>query len=165
MSTFFEDYVVGQQVEVGQTTFTREDIVAFASRFDPQPFHLDEAAAQASIFGGLCASGWHTASVWLRHVLDHRKRISDLARFRGERLARNGPSPGFEKLRWLKPVMAGDTIRYVTRVKEKVESRSKPGIGLVISENEGWNQKGELVFTVIGKIFVERRVPGPPPQA
>lgn len=164
MSTYFEDYVVGHRVEVGQTTFTREDIIAFASRFDPQPFHLDEEAAKSSIFGGLCASGWHTASVWLRHVLDHRKRINDLAQFRGERIARNGPSPGFEKLRWLKPVLAGDTIRYVTCVKEKVESRSKPAVGLVISENEGWNQHGELVFSVIGKVFVERRSPGRMPD-
>jgi acyl dehydratase len=160
MSTYFEDYVVGEEVELGQTTFTREDIIAFASRFDPQPFHLDEEAARHSILGGLCASGWHTASQWLRHVLDHRKRINDRARFRGERVARHGPSPGFEKLRWLKPVRAGDTIRFRTRVKEKVPSRSEPGIGLVISENEGWNQNGELVFTVIGKIFVERREPG-----
>lgn len=160
MSTFFEDYAIGQTVEVGQSTFTREDIIAFASRFDPQPFHLDEDAARHSIFGGLCASGWHTASVWLRHVLDHRKRISDAARFRGERIARHGPSPGFEQLRWLKPVLAGDTIRFTTRVKEKIESRSKPGIGLIVSENEGWNQGGELVFTIQGKIFVERRVAG-----
>lgn len=162
MSTYFEDYVVGHRVELGQTTFTREDVIAFASRFDPQPFHLDEEAAKASIFGGLCASGWHTASVWLRHVLDHRKRINDFARLRGEGVARHGPSPGFEQLRWLKPVHAGDTIRFVTQVKEKVESRSKPGIGLVISQNEGWNQKGELVFTIVGKNFVERRVPGQP---
>jgi len=160
MSTFFEDYRIGETIEVGQTTFTREDIIAFAGRYDPQPFHLDEEAAKRSIFGGLCASGWHTASVWLRHVLDHRKRINEAARFRGERIARHGPSPGFENLKWLKPVYAGDTIRFTTRVKEKIPSRSKPDIGLVVSDNEGRNQKGELVFTINGKIFVERREPG-----
>lgn len=162
MSNYFEDLEVGTWVEVGQTTFKREDIVNFARQYDPQPFHLDEAAAEASLFKGLCASGWHTAAVWLRHTIDHRRRMSDMVAFRGERPAKWGPSPGFEKLKWLKPVMVGDTIRYTTRYTEKIPSKSRPTLGLVVAENEGHNQKGELVFSVVTKVFVERREPGPP---
>jgi acyl dehydratase len=159
MSNYFEDLATGTTAELGAHTFTREEIVDFARRFDPQPFHLDEAAAQESLFGALCASGWHTAAVWLRLALDYRKREADLLAFRGERPARYGPSPGFENLRWLKPVFVGDTIRFTTRIKEKIDSKSRPAVGLVLSENEGFNQHGELVFSVTGKVFVERRVP------
>ena len=159
MSNYFEDLAVGGTAELGSHTFTREEIVDFARRFDPQPFHLDETAAKESLFGALCASGWHTAAVWLRLALDYRKRESDLVAFRGERPARYGPSPGFEKLRWLKPVFVEDTIRFTTRIREKIELRSRPEVGLVLSENEGFNQNGELVFSVIGKVFVERRKP------
>lgn len=161
MSNYFEDVAVGVTVELGQTTFDREMILAFARKFDPQPFHLDEEAAKKSLFGGLCASGWHTASMWLRHNIDHRNRINGQIIYRGDRLAKWGPSPGFEKIRWLKPVFVGDTIRYTQRVKEKIESKSRPTLGLVVADNEGHNQNGELVFSVISKIFVERRVPGP----
>jgi acyl dehydratase len=160
MSNYFEDLAVGATAELGAHTFTREEIVDFGRRFDPQPFHLDEAAAKESLFGALCASGWHTAAIWLRLVLDYRKREVDLLAFRGERPARYGPSPGFENLRWVKPVFAGDTIRFTTRIKEKIDSKSRPALGLVLSENEGFNQRhGDLVFSVIGKVFVERRKP------
>jgi len=164
MSNYFEDLVIGETVEIGQTTFTREAIIDFASKYDPQGFHLDDEAASKSLFGALCASGWHTAAVWLRHNIDHRRRMSDIVEFRGERPAKWGPSPGFEKLKWLKPVYVGDTIRYTSRIVDKVPSRSRPTIGLIISENEGHNQKGELVFCVTTKVFAERRVPGPAPE-
>jgi acyl dehydratase len=160
MSNYFEDLAVGTTAELGSHTFTRQEIVDFAHRFDPQPFHLDEAAARESLFGALCASGWHTAAVWLRLALDFRRREAELLAFRGERPARYGPSPGFENLRWLKPVFVGDTIRFTTRIKDKIDLRSRPEVGLVLSENEGFNQNGELVFSVVGKVFVERRTPG-----
>src|SRR5690606_39852951 len=108
MSSYFEDLQVGSSVSLGSHTFSREEIVDFARKYDPQPFHLNEDAAQQSLFGALCASGWHTGAVWLRLVIDHRRREAELIRFRGERPARYGPSPGFEKLRWLKPVFVGD---------------------------------------------------------
>ena len=157
MSNFFEDLEIGRAAELGSHTFTREEIVDFARRYDPQPFHLDEAAAKQSLFGALCASGWHTAAIWLRLMLDYRKRQADLMAFRGERAAHYGPSPGFEKLRWVKPVLAGDTLRFTTRITDKIDSRSRPGVGLVVSENEGFNQHGVLAFSVIAKVFVERR--------
>jgi len=159
MSTYFEDLQIGSRVDLGSHTFSREEIVDFARKYDPQPFHLDEEAARQSLFGALCASGWHTSAIWLRHLIDHRNREAELMRFRGERPARYGPSPGFEQLRWLKPVFVGDTLTFTTRVREKVDSRSRPNIGLVFSDNEGVNQNGELVFSVVSKVFVERRQP------
>jgi len=157
VSNFFEDLEPGLVLALGSHTFTREEIIDFARRFDPQPFHLDEDAAKASLFGALCASGWHTSSIWLRHVIDNRARQADLMRFRGERPAKYGPSPGFEKIRWLKPVFVGDTLSFTSRLKGKVDSRSRPHLGLLLWENEGMNQKGELAFSVISKVFVERR--------
>lgn len=159
MSNYLEDLEIGRTIELGQHTFTREEIIQFARAFDPQPFHLDEAAAARSLFGRLCASGWHTAAVWLRLLIDHRRREADLIAYAGGRPARYGPSPGFEKIRWLKPVYPGDTIRFTTTVREKLPSRSRPSVGLVRSENAGYNQDGALVFSVIGKVFVERREP------
>lgn len=158
MSDYFEDLEIGRTVALGAYTFTREAIIDFASKYDPQPFHLSDEAARRTLFGALCASGWHTSAIWLRHLIDRRNREADLMRFRGERPARYGPSPGFEKMRWLKPVYAGDTLTFSTCVREKVETRSRPAFGLVISDNEAVNQKNELVFSVVSKVFVERRV-------
>ena len=107
---FFEDIVAGERFEVGRHTFLADDIKAFARRFDPQPFHLDEAAAARSHFGALCASGWHTAATWMRLMVEHQRREDDAQRARGEPVAALGPSPGFRELKWLKPVYAGDTI-------------------------------------------------------
>jgi len=99
----------------------------------------------------------HTTAIWLRCMIDYRNRQADLMRFRGERPARYGPSPGFENLRWLKPVMAGDTLTFTTRVREKIDSRSRPDVGLVVWDNEGINQRGELALSMTTKVFVERR--------
>ncbi|MCL4764711.1 MAG: MaoC family dehydratase [Hyphomicrobiaceae bacterium] len=158
MSTYFEDLEIGAVFELGSHTFGREEIIDFARKYDPQPFHLDEDAARQSLFGALCASGWHTGAVWLRHLMDFRKREADLMLFRGERPARYGPSPGFEKLRWLKPVLVGDTLTFTSRISGKIDSRSRPVLGLVLFENEAVNQNNEVVFSVVSKVFVERRI-------
>ena len=92
---FFEDIRVGETSEIGRHTFTAEDIKTFAARFDPQPFHLDEAAGARSHFGGLCASGWHTACVWMRLLIDYRRREDDERRARGER---GGAARAFARL-------------------------------------------------------------------
>ena len=92
---FFEDIRVGETVEIGSHVFTAEDIKTFAQRFDPQPFHVDDEAAARSHFGRLCASGWHTACVWMRLLIDIRRREDDERRARGEAVAQLGPSPGF----------------------------------------------------------------------
>ncbi len=157
MSLYFEDIVPDEVHELGCYTFTKEAIIAFATEYDPQVFHLDEEAGRKSIYGAMTASGWQTTSVWLRMLIDERNREADMMRYRGERPAKYGPSPGFEKLKWLKPVFVDDTIRYTTRIIEKRDSKSKPQVGLVLFQNEGFNQHGELVFSLVSKMFVERR--------
>jgi acyl dehydratase len=157
---FFEDIVVGERHELGSHTFTADDIKRFASAFDPQPFHLDEAAAEKSHFGGLIASGWHTVSVWMKLNIRELQRQNDERVAAGERVARMGPSPGFDELKWLRPVYAGDTIAYSFEVTSKKESRSRPEWGMVNFKNAGVNQKGEAVLTFNGHVFVERRGEG-----
>ena len=154
---FFEDIKVGDRAEVGRHTFTADEIKKFATKFDPQPFHLDEAAARKSIFGALCASGWHTASVWMRLMVEHNKREDAAQRARGEAVAALGPSPGFRELKWLKPVYVGDTITYATEIVETRASNSRPGWGLMSFKNTGVNQNHEPVISFISVAFVERR--------
>jgi acyl dehydratase len=154
---FYEDIEIGSRSEIGRYTFTAEAIKAFAARFDPQPFHLDEAAAARSPFGRLAASGWHTTYVWMRLLIEHRRR-EDAARLaRGEPVAVLGPSPGFRALQWLKPIFAGDTISYATETIEKRPSLSRPQWGIVTARNSGTNQNGEPVLSFLSTAFVERR--------
>jgi acyl dehydratase len=154
---FFDDIAVGEKSEVGRHTFTAEDIKSFASRYDPQPFHLDEAAAERSHFGRLCASGWHTACVWMRLLIELRRREDDASRTRGEPVATLGPSPGIRELKWLKPVYVGDTVTYCSEVTGMRPSQSRPGWGLVTWLHTGNNQRGEPVISFISSAFVERR--------
>lgn len=151
--TFFEDVNVGDRRELGRYTFTAEDIKQFASRYDPQPFHTSEEAAARSHFGTLVASGWHTASIFMKLQ----------ARVIAERrldLARTGPSPGFRNLRWPKPVLAGDTLTYATEVVRKRELNSRPGWGIVFSHVTAVNQRGELAFEFEASVFLARRGAG-----
>jgi acyl dehydratase len=154
---FFEDVVVGEVSDLGAHTFTAEEIKRFASAFDPQPFHTDEAAAAASHFGGLCASGWHTLAVWMRlNVRQLQQRAGEQAAA-GVKSARLGPSPGFEQLKWLRPVYAGDNVSFTTEVIAKRASRSRPGWGVVSMRSMGRNQAGEDVISFVGHVFVESR--------
>jgi acyl dehydratase len=154
---FFEDLVLGQRVTLGSKTFDAASIIRFAKDFDPQHFHIDLAAAQASHFGGLIASGWHTASTWMGQMVQHRMAAIARAEAKGERAARLGPSPGFVDLRWYKPVYAGDTITYTSAIVEKRESASRPQWGIVRHYNTGTNQNGELVFSFYGIVFWEKK--------
>jgi len=154
---YFEDLVLGETEELGSYTFTADDIIGFARQFDPQRFHVDAEAAKGSLFGALCASGWHTASVWMKRMVGYRERTRADALARGERPARLGPSPGFSNLKWVKPVYAGDTIAYRSTVTAKRASASRPGWGLVFHHNTGTNQHGEEVFAFDGMVFWERR--------
>ncbi len=148
----FEDVELGRTLELGTHTFTAEDIVRFASAWDPQAFHVDAAAAKASHFGGLCASGWHTACVWMRLMVDTVLAAPPDARWEA------GPSPGFQDMRWLKPVFAGDTIRYTTTPIEKRALATRPGWGLLTSRNEGFRaDDGTPVFRFTGMVFIKRR--------
>ena len=154
---YFEDFQVGDKIVIGRHTFTAAEIKSFAERFDPQPFHLDEAAAARSHFGALCASGWHMTVMWMRLRMDQMRREVEEQRARGEPVAQLGPSPGFRQLQWLKPVYAGDTITYASEVLESRALNSRPGWGLVRFLNSGANQAGEPVLSFIGSAFVERR--------
>ncbi len=154
---FFEDIRVGDVFEVGRHTFTADEIKAFAGRFDPQPFHLDEAAAARSHFGALCASGWHTAAAWMRLMVDYRRRADEAMAARGEAVAGSGPALGFRELKWLKPVYVRDTVAYKTEVVEMRPSNSRPHVGLVGFRTTGVNEKGEAVITFVSTTFVERR--------
>ena len=154
---FLEDIRIGDKTALGSHTFTAEEIKRFAQAFDPQPFHLNEAAAARSHFGGLVASGWHTGSVCIRLIVQARLREEEAMRARGEPVGRTGPSPGFRELKWIKPVYAGDTITYASEVIDTRAVQSRPDKGLVFARNSGTNQAGELAFSFISIVFVDRR--------
>jgi acyl dehydratase len=154
---FFEDIEVGQRREFGSFTFTADAIKTFAAQFDPQPFHLDEAAGRNSLFGGLAASGWHVASVGMKLTVADAQRLARDAAARGETIAVWGPSPGFRELRWIRPVLAGDTISFASEVESRRTSESRPQWGILQIRNTGTNQRGELVFSVLATAFVPRR--------
>lgn len=154
---FFEDIEVGQRRELGSFTFTAELIKKFASQFDPQRFHLDEEEGRKSLFGGLAASGWHVAAVCMKMMVAEGQHQAKEAAARGEKVAMWGPSPGFRELRWIKPVLAGDTISFSSEVESLRSSASRPEWGIVQSRNTGTNQRGELVYSFLATGFVPRR--------
>jgi len=153
---YFEDIAVGETWLVGRHTFTADEIKAFAQRYDPQAFHLDEAAAERTHYGALVASGWHTALAWMRLMVEYRRRLDETLRRRGEPVAGIGPALGFRELKWPKPVYVDDTIEYSTEVIE-TRASSRPGFGLLTFRSTGINQKGETVLSLISTTFVERR--------
>ena len=148
MGISYEDLEVGSRDEIGSHTFTAQEIVAFAERYDPQPFHIDEAAAQASHFGGLVASGWHTCSVMMGMLV--RNRLTGSTSL---------GSPGIDEIRWLKPVRAGDTLRMYNSVLDKRVSKSRPDRGIVTTLWEGVNQSGETLITVRSSVLFGLRYP------
>jgi len=157
---YFEDIAVGERAFFGRHSFTAEEIKSFAARFDPQAFHVDEAAAARSPYGALIASGWHTIAIWMRLAMLYRRAEDEARRARGEPIAELGPSPGFRDLKWLKPVYVGDTIAFASEVVETRASKSRPQWGLMFSRNTGTNQAGDVVFSFIGSALVERRPAG-----
>ena len=143
----------GDRIATGTHTFTAEAIVDFARKYDPQPFHMDPEAARDFVFGALCASGWHTCSMWMRNFIDYwteenRRLIAD-----GQTPPQLGPSPGFSDLQWLKPVFAGDTISYGMAMSESRTLASRPGWILNIGIADGINQNGEPVLRFTSKIL------------
>ena len=154
---FFEDVQTGDTADLGSYTFTPDAIRAFASQFDPQPFHLDEEAAKASHFGGLIASGWHVSAIWMKLMIAHSDRLAEEARSAGLPVAQLGPSPGFRDLAWLQPVRAGDTLRYVWETTGTRSSASRPGWGIVSMRNRAFNQADALAFQFDGAVFWQMR--------
>jgi acyl dehydratase len=146
---YFEDFVEGDTYDLGTFSYTEQEIVDFARQYDPQPMHTDLEAARQSTYGGLIASGWQTATSYMRRLVDGVIRES----------ASIG-SPGIDSLRWLKPVRPGDTLRARFAILEARPSNSRPDWGIVRSRGEVLNQKDELVMTVEAVNFFARRPPG-----
>lgn len=145
---YWEDLQAGRVLDLGTVTPTAEEIKHFAAQFDPQPFHLDEEAGRQSVFGGLCASGWHTCAMAMRLTVDNFLRESS-----------SMGSPGLESLKWLKPVYPGDTLALKHRVLESRPMNSRPDLGLVRSVWEMFNQRGEQVLHMEGYGMFRRRTP------
>lgn len=143
---YLEDFAVGQRFGAGPLTIDEAAIRTFAAEFDPQPFHLDAAAARGTIFGGLVASGWHTAALTMRLLV-----TSDL------RPAGGIVGAGFDELRWSRPVRPGDRLRIDVEVLEVRPSRSRPDQGLVKLRTTTLNQHDEAVQVTVGSIVVPRR--------
>jgi acyl dehydratase len=145
---FWEDFPVGQVREFGAYPVTREAVLAFARDFDPQPFHLDDRAAEASLFGRLAASGWHTCAMAMRMMCDaYLLESASLG------------SPGLEKLSWKKPVYPGDTLHGRLEVLESRGLASRPEVGMIRSRWVVMNQDGEPVLTMEGYGMFRRRTP------
>jgi len=147
---YFEDFFEGLTVDLGNVEFTAEGIIDFARQYDPQPMHTDPDAARESVYGGLIASGWHTAAGYMRLLVDSMIGHSDSL-----------GSPGIDNLRWLKPVRPGDTLHGRFTVLEAKLSRSRPDRGIVRSRGEMLNQDNEVVMHIEAVNFFGRR-PGSP---
>jgi acyl dehydratase len=146
---YFEDYKVGSTYEYGTVAVDEAETIAFARKFDPQPIHIDPVAAADGPFGGLIASGWHTASLMMRLFVDHYlSSVASLA------------SPGIDELRWLKPVRPGDQLRIRVTVTEARVSRSKPDRGVVRTMIEVLNQHGEIVSSMNAMNLLRTRSAG-----
>ncbi|KAB2685387.1 MULTISPECIES: MaoC family dehydratase [Brucella/Ochrobactrum group] len=144
--SFLEDNL-GKNLVIGSYTFTPEEIIEFARKYDPQPFHLDAEAARNSVFGGLCASGWHTTAVFMKLNVASIVQATKDALKRGETPPTFGPSPGFENLKWPKPVYAGDTITYKRMVHAIRPMASRPGWSMLTMTTTAHNQNGEEVLS------------------
>jgi len=143
---YFEDFPPGWSLDYGDRLVTKDEIIAFARRFDPQPMHLDEEAAKHTLLGGLAASGLHTNSILMRLNVDHI--LHDSASL---------GSPGIREFRWLKPVRPGDRLSARATVIEARPSQSRPEMGLVTMRFEMRRQDGDLVLTMEGTLMLGRR--------
>jgi acyl dehydratase len=152
-SIYWEDLQAGSVRELGTTTVNAEEIREFASKYDPQPFHLDEEAGKDSLFGGLCASGWHTCALVMRLTVDNMLRHSSSL-----------GSPGLESLKWLKPVYPGDVLSLRHTILESRPLRKRPDTGIVRSRWDVSNQRGEAVLQMEGYGFFRRRQPATPEE-
>lgn len=144
----YEDFAVGAVLPLGEKRVSAEEIVAFARQFDPQPMHLDEAAGQASLLGGLGASGWHVCAMFMRMMCDAYLLDST-----------SQGAPGVDHVRWKRPVLAGDRLTGQTTVLSKRLSKSRPELGLVLLRHELANQDGETVFEMENTGMFRLRAP------
>ncbi len=147
---YYEDIEPGTFARFGAKRVERDEVIAFAEQFDPQPFHLSDEAAAQTYFGRLSASGWHTCAMTMRMLVDQMTQV---------RQAGLG-SPGVESLRWLRPVYPGDTLRVETRVLDRRASQSRPDMGSYRSEATVFNQDDVAVLTFVSTALIRRRPTG-----
>ena len=146
---YLEDLEVGRRFTSAAHVVDEAQIKAYAAQFDPQPFHLDDAAARGTLFGSLAASGWHTASITMRLLVDSGLPVA------GGIIGAGG------EVSWPKPTRPGDTLHVVSEVEEVTPSRSRPDRGMVRVRSETRNQRGEVVQVLIARLIVPRRAPAP----
>jgi len=151
---WFEDVPLGVRTVLGWYTFTEENILAFARRYDPQPFHVDKEAAAQSIYGGLIASGWHTAAVWMKLTIAHRR--AQIAAGAAA-VQDNFVSPGVREIKWHKPVRPGTTLTYTNESFAKLDWASLPKFGLIEGMNEARDETGALYYSFINRVLIARR--------
>lgn len=145
----------GETIVLGSHTFGAEEIKAFAKKFDPQPFHVDEQAAQGSVFGSLCASGWHTASMWMRYNLQANEKDGGRPWNGPGPRPEFGPSPGFRNLKWLRPVYAGETITFIRRVSGHRAMSSRPGWRVVTIDCGALDAAGKPVLEFESSVLLK----------
>ena len=159
MTRWYEDIGVGDPFPLGSHSFTEEEIIRFGKAYDPQYFHIDPELSRHSHFGGLVASGWHTAAVGHRKMVDALDAEAQRLRELGEEPGISGPSPGVDKLAFLVPVRPGDTVTYSMVITGKRLSGSLPGWGLLFNTVESTNQRGEIVYRAEFAAFSKLRQP------
>jgi acyl dehydratase len=158
---FFEDARLGAKTAFGRHAFAEAEIIAFARRFDPQPFHTDPASAKGSLFAGLCASGWHTAAAAAHAAATARLLCNAAARERGLALPVLAPAAAWRDLRWPRPVYVGDVVDFRARLSEKAAHPVRRDVGRVVTEVQGRNQRGEIVLAFVAHSLSPRREPLP----
>ena len=152
--TLDEFFCIGVTVTLGSHTFESEVIKAFARKYDPQVFHLDEAAAKKSVFGGLCASGWHTAATWMKLNLETRMETEGVRWTGPGPLPEFGPSPGFRNLKWPKPVYAGETVTFTRTALAHRPITSRPGWRVLTLRSEAFDSSGDKVIEFESAVLV-----------
>lgn len=147
---YFEDIAVGALARFGAYHVSRDEVIEFARKYDPQPFHLSDEAAAATHFGRLAASGWHSCAMVMAMLVEHLRSVEQAGL----------GSPGIDALRWLTPVFPGDTLRCETEVLDKRVSRSRPEMGIFRSRLTAFNQHDVAVLTMVSNALIATRPVG-----
>lgn len=158
MNLFYEHIEKNSFLDLGIFSFNDENIIEFATEFDWPAGEYDVTAAQRNEAGRLKASDWHVAVAWMHQMVEFQKATRAKLKAAGEKFAKFGPSPGYKNLRWHLPVYSGDDVHYSSRIQDKKDLSKWPEWGILILENEGRNEAGDLVYSFLGSVFIEREV-------
>ncbi|TGP55300.1 MaoC family dehydratase [bacterium M00.F.Ca.ET.230.01.1.1] len=153
--TLDEYFLIGETVTLGSHKFEPDEIKAFARKYDPQVFHVDEEAAKKSVLGGLCASGWHTAATWMKYNLEKRMETEGVRWTGPGPQPEFGPSPGFRNLKWLKPVYAGETVTFTRTAQAHRPLTGRPGWNLLTLRSEGFDSTDAKVIEFDSAVLVK----------